>query len=79
MLRWNHDIYHELPEYKAKIHQLIGLDPHFSQLIDRYHEVNHQLDKIQRHLQAFDESDINQLKRKRLQIKDTLFSQLRTT
>jgi uncharacterized protein len=79
MLRWNHDIYHELPGYEEKIHQLIGQDPHFSHLIDRYHEVNHQLDKIQRHLQGFEATDVALLKRQRLQIKDSLFSQLRAS
>jgi hypothetical protein len=79
MLRWNHDIYHELPEFKEKIHQLIDQDPHFSHLIDRYHDVNHQLDQIQRHLHGFDRTDVNMLKKQRLQIKDTLFSQLHTS
>ncbi len=79
MIRWNHDIYHELPEYKEKIDQLIGQDPHFSTLIDRYHDITHQLDGMNRHVNASDATDLYTLKRQRLQIKDTLFTQLRSS
>lgn len=79
MIRWNHDIYHELPEYKEKIDQLIGQDPHFSTLIDRYNDITQRVDGMNRHVNATDALDLYSLKRQRLLIKDSLFTQLRTT
>jgi len=76
MIRWNHDIYHELPEYKEKIDKLINSDPHFSQLIDRFHHINKQLDNVHRHIYGTDSIDLTRLKKERLHLKDEVFSHL---
>ncbi|MGB5677189.1 MAG: GTP-binding protein, partial [Gammaproteobacteria bacterium] len=38
-----HDLIHELPEHKERIHQLKISDEHFSKLFDEYHELDHQI------------------------------------
>jgi len=79
MLRWNHDIYHELPEYKEKINNLMSQDTYFRHLVDQYHDITHQVDDIQRHKPHSRNPDISQLKKQRLQIKDSVFHKLQTS
>jgi uncharacterized protein YdcH (DUF465 family) len=79
MLRWNHDIYHEMPEYKEQINALINQDPYFRHLVDQYHEITHQVDDIQRHKPHAEEPNISLLKKQRLYIKDSVFSKLQSS
>jgi len=79
MLRWNHDIYHELPEYKEKINNLMSQDTYFRHLVDQYHDITHKVDDIQRHKPHSRNPDISQLKKQRLQIKDSVFHKLQTS
>jgi hypothetical protein len=76
MIRWNHDIYHELPEFKDKINQLINKDPHFSHLVDQFHEINKTLDRVHRHIYGTDSMNMTQLKKERLHLKDEVYNQL---
>jgi uncharacterized protein YdcH (DUF465 family) len=76
MLRWNHDIYHELPEYKEKINSLMAQDAHFQHLVDQFHDLTQQVYEIQRHKPHAEEPDISLLKKQRLQIKDSVYNKL---
>ncbi len=38
-----HDLIHELPEHKERIHQLKISDEHFAKLFDEYHELDHEI------------------------------------
>ncbi len=77
MIRWNHDIYHELPELRDRIDALKARDPQINRLIDRYHQVTETVQDIQRHRRPADEHMVTALKKERLQLKDALYSLLR--
>ena len=42
-----HDLIHELPEYREKIHELKMSDHHFARLFEEYHEVDHEVHRIE--------------------------------
>ena len=41
-----HNLLHEFPEHQDKIHQLKVSDPHFRALFDEYHELEHEIHRI---------------------------------
>jgi uncharacterized protein YdcH (DUF465 family) len=41
-----HDLLHEFPQYQEKIHELKVSDAHFRKLFDEYHEIEHQIHRI---------------------------------
>lgn len=47
MLTDKHDLVHELPEHRDKIHQLKLSNQHFAKLFDEYHEVDHEVHRIE--------------------------------
>ncbi|MCW9089154.1 MAG: DUF465 domain-containing protein, partial [Gammaproteobacteria bacterium] len=43
----HHDLIHELPEYREQIHEMKLNNAHFSRLFDEYHEVDHEIRRIE--------------------------------
>jgi uncharacterized protein YdcH (DUF465 family) len=41
------DLVHELPEYRDKIHAMKMHDNHFARLFEQYHEVDHEVHRIE--------------------------------
>ena len=72
----NHDLIHELPEYRDKIHQLKLSDPHFARLFDEYHELDHELHRIEQGIETPADDYTEELKKRRLALKDALFQRL---
>ncbi|WP_291101619.1 MULTISPECIES: YdcH family protein [unclassified Flavobacterium] len=71
-----HDLVHEFPEYQEKIHQLKIDDPHFRELFDEYHELEHEIYRINTDVEITTDEYLHSLKAKFLYIKDELFSML---
>jgi uncharacterized protein YdcH (DUF465 family) len=71
-----HDLIHELPEYKDRIHELKVSDPHFARLFEEYHELDNQVRHIEEGIENTDDSYLEELKKKRLQFKDQLYAML---
>ena len=71
-----HDLIHELPEYKDRIHELKTHNAHFAKLFDEYHDLDHEIRRIEQ--EGVDTSDeyFEELKKKRLQHKDEMFAML---
>jgi uncharacterized protein len=69
-----HDLLHEFPEHQDKIHQLKTEDPHFRKLFDEYHEVEHQVRRINSGSEIASDEFIHALKVKLLHLKDAIFS-----
>jgi uncharacterized protein len=69
-----HDLLHEFPEHQDKIHQLKTEDPHFRKLFDEYHEVEHQVRRINSGSEIASDEFIHGLKAKLLHLKDAIFS-----
>ncbi len=71
-----HDLIHELPEYKDKIHELKLSDNHFRKLFDDYHVANKAIHRIEQGVEAHGDDYVEDLKKKRLHLKDSLFQLL---
>jgi len=73
----HHDLIHELPEYREKIHELKVSDHHFAKLFDEYHEVDHEVRRIEQEIETPSDEYTEELKKKRLHLKDELFAMLK--
>ena len=69
-----HDLVHEFPQYKEKIHELKVSDLHFRKLFDDYHELDHEIHRYESGAEATTDEHLNELKSKRMHLKDELFS-----
>lgn len=77
MLGENHDLFHELPEYEEQIYELKSNDTHFAQLLDEYHRVNGEVERIEEGLETPSDFYTEDLKKQRLHLKDQLYGMLR--
>jgi len=66
------DLAQEFPEHKAKIHTLKASNAHFGRLFDQYHDVNHEVHRIEQELETVSDTVAEDLKKKRLRLKDEL-------
>ena len=41
----HHDLVHEFPQLRDRIHELKGSDKHFRKLFDEYHELTNSIEK----------------------------------
>lgn len=69
----HHDLSKEFPEYEAKIHQLKSEDNHFKRLLEEYEEVDKEVYRIEEGIETPDDDYTEELKKKRLNLKDQLF------
>jgi hypothetical protein len=70
----HHDLAHELPEFKEKIHQLKLEDNHFSKLFDEYHKVNSDVLRLEAEDIPVTDEAFESLKKQRLHLKDKLYN-----
>ncbi|GHC63227.1 YdcH family protein [Roseibacillus persicicus] len=69
-----HDLLHEFPEHRERIHELKISDNHFRRLFDSYHEVNDEVHRIETGVENTDDPVLNQLRLDRLKLKDELYA-----
>lgn len=69
-----HDLLHEFPEYQDKIHQLKVDDDHFRELFDEYHELEHQIHRINMGEEVVTDEFAHELKAKLLFLKDEIYA-----
>ena len=79
MLGEKHDLIHEFPEYKDKIHQLKISNAQFAKLFDEYHEIEHEVRRIEEGIETTSDDYLEEQKKKRLYLKDQLFEMLQNT
>lgn len=77
MLNEKHDLHHEFPEYKEQIHHLKMNDAHFARLFKEYHELDHEVLRIETGIENTSDDYLEQEKKKRLHLKDQLFSMIK--
>lgn len=77
MLNEKHDLVHELPEYRDTIHNLKMTDEHFAQLFDEYHEVDHEIHRIETGVETPSDEYLEERKKLRLSLKDQLFEMIK--
>ena len=68
-----HDLIHELPEHRERIHKLKISDEHFANLFDEYHELDHQVLRMEEGIETPSDEVLEELKKKRLYLKEQLF------
>lgn len=73
-----HDLLHEFPEYREKIHQLKTENHHFRRLFDEYHELDHQLLRMKTDVEVVTDEALKELKAKSLHLKDELYRMIKS-
>lgn len=76
MLGEKHDLIHEFPEYKDKIHKLKTTNEHFAKLFEEYHEIEHEVRRIEEGVETTSDDYLEIQKKKRLNLKDRLLEML---
>jgi uncharacterized protein YdcH (DUF465 family) len=77
MILEKHDLHSEFPEFNDEIHHLKINNAHFSRLFKEYHGVNQEVVRIEQGLENTSDTYLEQLKLKRLNLKDNLFIMLK--
>ena len=71
-----HDLHHEFPEHYDRIHALKLSNTHFARLFDEYHHVNREIRRIEEGVENTSDEYLENLKKKRLSLKDQLFEMI---
>jgi uncharacterized protein YdcH (DUF465 family) len=77
MLGEKHDLIHEFPEYRERIHELKTANPEFAEMFEQYHELEHEIRRIEMENEVHSDVYVEDLKKRRLQLKDELYAMLR--
>ena len=67
------------PEYREIMQTLAQEDPHFSKLMEDHDELDRQITQLEQDPVNLINDDIESLKRKKLKLKDTLYTILKKT
>jgi len=73
----HHPLIHEFPEHRATIHELKTTDMHFRHLFDDYHEIDKAIVRIEEEIDPASDVRTEELKLKRLRLKDDLYAILK--
>ena len=73
MLTEKHDLIHELPEHRETIHELKLSNRHFARLFEEYHEVDHEVHRIETGVENTSDEYLEGRKKVRLHLKDELY------
>ena len=77
MLTEKHDLVHEFPEHRDTIHHLKTSNNHFAKLFAEYHEVNHEIHRIETGVNNTSDDYLEKRKKLRLHLKDVLYGLIR--
>jgi uncharacterized protein YdcH (DUF465 family) len=72
----HHDLIHEFPELKERIHQLKVSDAHFRSLFDEYHSLTRSIEKMEDEVTPVSTMTEEDAKKRRLHLKDQLYRML---
>ena len=75
----HHDLIHEFPELKERIHALKVGDPHFRQLFDDYHELTRSIENMENEVTPVATHTEEEAKVRRVHLKDELYRMLTAT
>ncbi len=74
-----HDLSHEFPEFKTSIHTLKIKDAHFRRMFEEYEAVSKELHRFGEGSGGISDDHAEELKKKRLELKDRLYAVLKQT
>jgi uncharacterized protein YdcH (DUF465 family) len=72
----HHDLVHELPEYRERIHTLKLDNAHFAKLFDEYHVVTKEVENLENSGVPVSDVIFEGQKKKRAQLKDQLYAMM---
>ncbi|MBI1215863.1 MAG: DUF465 domain-containing protein [Alphaproteobacteria bacterium] len=72
-----HDLAHEFPEMKDAIHALKTTDTHFKKLFEEYEDIAKELENAEEGAGGISDAHAEELKKKRLELKDQLYGMLK--
>ncbi len=72
----HHDLIHEFPELKERIHELKTHDHHFRKLFDEYHELTTSVENMENEVTPVSTLTEEEAKMRRVQLKDELYAML---
>lgn len=78
MLGEKHDLFHEFPEYHARIHHLKVSDAHFAKLLAQHQDLDDRIRRAEIGEEIHADDYLEELKKQRLALKDQLFQLLRS-
>ena len=78
MLNEKHDLIHELPEYRDQIHNLKISNNHFARLFEEYHEIDHEVHRIETGVETTSDDYLEEKKKERLHLKDELLKMIKS-
>ncbi len=74
MIIEKHDLIHEFPQHKDAIHNLKMNNAHFAKLFDEYHELDHEIHRIEQGVENTGDAYLETKKKERLLLKDKLYN-----
>ncbi|TQV63361.1 MAG: DUF465 domain-containing protein [Halothiobacillaceae bacterium] len=72
----HHDLAHEFPELKDRIQQMRAENAHFARLFDAYHDLNNEIEALEKDEVPTSDDRFEALKKQRLALKDELYGML---
>jgi hypothetical protein len=72
----HHDLAHEFPEHKERIHQFKMENAHFAKQFEAYHVVNKEVEVLENNESPVADETLEELKKQRLALKDELYAML---
>jgi hypothetical protein len=72
-----HDLHHEFPEHHDTIHHLKMNNAHFARLFEQYHDVDHEVHRIENGTENTSDEYLEEKKKERLHLKDQLFAMIK--
>lgn len=71
-----HLLTEEFPEFAQKIHHLKTEDNHFKKLFQEFDDLDHEIYRIEADAEPASDDALNELRTKRVHLKDTIYSYL---
>ncbi len=76
MLGEHHGLVKEFPEYKDKIHELKTSNPEFAKMFEKYEDIDKEIYRIEMQIENTSDEYTENLKIRRVQLKDQLYAML---
>ena len=73
-----HDLLHEFPNNKESIHYLKMNNNHFARLFAQYHNLDHEVHRIETGVENPSDDYVEGVKKERLRLKDSLYAMIQT-
>ena len=76
MLHEKHDLIHELPEHRERIHDLKVGNKEFAKMFAEYHDLDHEIHRIETGIEPTSDEYLEGRKKQRLYLKDLMYQMI---